>query len=79
MSPDELAETRRTGRVQEGGGGQTRVADPANPDTTRGATVNGQQANMVLDLRVQPGGSNAASSLIEFGRRLGVDVIIKEF
>ena len=35
MSPDELSEMRRTGRVQEGGGGQTRVADPANPNTYR--------------------------------------------
>ena len=37
MNPEELAEMRRTGRVQEGGGGQTRVADPANPDTYRNA------------------------------------------
>ncbi len=33
MSPDELEKMRTTGRVQEGGGGQTRVADPANPNT----------------------------------------------
>ena len=30
MSPQELAKMRNTGHVQEGGGGQTRVADPAN-------------------------------------------------
>ena len=35
MSPEELAKMRKTGRVQEGGGGQTRVADPANPNTYR--------------------------------------------
>lgn len=35
MSPEELAKMRQTGRVQEGGGGQTRVADPANPDAYR--------------------------------------------
>lgn len=28
MHPDELAKMRDTGRVQEGGRGQTRVADP---------------------------------------------------
>jgi hypothetical protein len=37
MSPDELAKMRKTGRVQEGGGGQTRVADPANPNSYRNA------------------------------------------
>lgn len=35
MSPDELAKMKKTGRVQEGAGGQTRVADPANPNTYR--------------------------------------------
>ncbi len=33
MHPDELAKMKKTRRVQEGGGGQTRVADPASPDT----------------------------------------------
>jgi len=37
MSPDELAKMKKTGRVQEGGGGQTRVADPANPNAYRNA------------------------------------------
>jgi len=37
MSPDELAEMKRTARVQEGGGGQTRVADPASPEAHRNA------------------------------------------
>jgi len=46
---------------------------------TRGATVNGRAANMILDLRVQPGGSAAARNLIEFGRRYNVTVIIKEY
>ena len=44
-----------------------------------GATVNDAPANMVLDLRVQPGGAISASSLIEFGRTYGVTVIVKEF
>jgi len=35
MNPKELEKMRSTGRVQEGGGGQTRVADPANPNTYR--------------------------------------------
>lgn len=33
MHPDEAAKMKNTGKVQEGGGGQTRVADPANPNT----------------------------------------------
>ncbi|MDU9020814.1 hypothetical protein [Pseudomonas corrugata] len=46
---------------------------------TNGAKVNGAPANMVLDLRVQPGGSAAANSLIEFGREYNVKVVVKEF
>ena len=37
MSPDELEKMRSTGQVQEGGFGQTRVADPADPNTYRNA------------------------------------------
>jgi RHS repeat-associated protein len=37
MSPSELAKMKQTGLVQEGGGGQTRVADPANPNSYRNA------------------------------------------
>ena len=37
MSPDELAKMKSTGRVQEGGGGQTRVADPSDPNAFRNA------------------------------------------
>jgi len=37
MSPDELDKMRSSGRVQEGGGGQTRVADPADPNAYRNA------------------------------------------
>ncbi|WP_164660361.1 hypothetical protein [Pseudomonas viridiflava] len=46
---------------------------------TNGAKVNGVPANMVLDPRVQPSGSAAAKSLIEFGREYNVKVIVKEF
>jgi RHS repeat-associated protein len=35
MNPLELFKMRKSGKVQEGGGGQTRVSDPANPDTYR--------------------------------------------
>lgn len=35
MSGEELAKMRRSGKVQEGGGGQTRVANPAHPHTYR--------------------------------------------
>lgn len=45
---------------------------------SRGAKVNGQPANMVLDLRVQPGGQDAALSLINYGAENNVNVIIKE-
>jgi hypothetical protein len=37
MNPEELAKMKATGKVQEGGGGQTRVADPANPDAYKNA------------------------------------------
>ncbi len=46
---------------------------------TRGATVDNNPANMILDLRVQPGGSAAAQSLIDYGQQRGVTVIINEF
>lgn len=44
---------------------------------TNGAKVNGLPANMVLDLRVQPGGSAAAKSLIDFGGEYNVRLRIK--
>ena len=47
-------------------------------DLARGHTVNNQQANMILDLRVQPGGKADARSLIQYGRNYGVTVKIKE-
>ena len=43
------------------------------------ATVNGQPTDMVLDLRVQPGGLEAARSLRNYGMQNGVKVVIKEF
>ena len=46
---------------------------------TRGATVNGQPANMILDLRVQPGGAGAAQQLVGYGQKFGVQVIVKEW
>jgi RHS repeat-associated protein len=57
------------GRMQE------HIVDLAS----RGATVNGKAANMILDLRVQPGGAAAAQSLVDFGLKRGVTVIVKEF
>jgi len=44
-----------------------------------GATVDGQPANMVLDLRVQPGGAQDAAPLVQYGQQQGVTVVIKEF
>ena len=46
---------------------------------TRGATVDGNPASMVLDLRVQPGGAVDAASLVQYGQKHGVTVMVKEF
>jgi filamentous hemagglutinin len=46
---------------------------------TRGATVDGKPAQMVLDLRVQPGGAAAAQPLVDFGKQYGVQVTVREF
>jgi hypothetical protein len=45
---------------------------------TRGAMVNGNPGNMILDIRVQPGGAEAAQQLIGYGQNQGVTVIVKE-
>jgi filamentous hemagglutinin len=42
-------------------------------------TVNGQPANMTLDIRVQPGGVAAAQPLIGYGQQFGVNVSIRAF
>jgi len=54
---------------------ESTIDDLAN----NGATVNDQPANMVLDLRVQPGGAQDAQPLINYGRQRGVNVIVKEY
>lgn len=55
---------------------QTHINDLA----TAKATVDGASANMILDLRVQPGGLNdATKSLVNYGYSRGVTVNIKEF
>jgi len=54
---------------------QTHIDDLAY----NGATVDGRPANMVLDLRVQPGGAQDAASLVQYGQQQGVTVLIKEF
>ena len=46
--------------------------------STRSATVNGQRANMILDLRVPPGGRAAAEPLIQYGEKWHVTVRIGE-
>ncbi len=56
-----------------------RMEDHIEDLGTRGATVGGQLATMVLDLRVQPGGAQAAQQLIQFGKQFGVKVIVKEY
>jgi hypothetical protein len=45
----------------------------------RGAMVNDQPANMVLDIRVQPGGEQAAQRLVAYGKQNNVTVVVKEF
>jgi len=57
----------------------TRMQEHIRDLGTRGATVGDNPANMVLDLRVQPGGTGAASSLVPLGERYGVTVNISEF
>jgi len=42
-------------------------------------TVDGISANKILDIRVQPGGFDAAKFLIRFGQERNIPVIIKEF
>ena len=54
---------------------QSHIKDPG----TRGATVDGNPASMVLDLRVQPGGAADAASLIRYGQNYGVTVMVKEY
>ena len=44
-----------------------------------GVTVDGNPANLVLDLRVQPGGTAAAQSLVNYGASRGVTVTIKAY
>ena len=56
-----------------------RTQDAIDELAGSGATVNNQPANLVLDLRVQPGGSYAAQSLINYGNARGVTVVIKEY
>lgn len=53
---------------------QTHIEDLGH----RGATVNGNTANMVLDLRVPVGGREAAEALVDYGRVNNVSVIISE-
>jgi hypothetical protein len=44
-----------------------------------GATLDGRPANLVLDLRVQPGGIGDAQQIVQFGRAKAIDVRVKEF
>ena len=46
---------------------------------TRGATVSSTPAEMILDLRVQPGGFDAARSIESHGRLFDVNVLISEY
>ena len=45
----------------------------------RGATVDDVNADMALDLRVQPGGLNEAEQLKSYAEAAGVEIILKEF
>ncbi|MDN2672281.1 filamentous hemagglutinin N-terminal domain-containing protein [Janthinobacterium sp. SUN026] len=45
----------------------------------RAIKVDGVPANKILDIRVQPGGMDAAKFLIDHGAENGITVIIKEF
>ncbi|MGA4004712.1 DUF6862 domain-containing protein, partial [Ralstonia nicotianae] len=58
---------------------QSRMENVINQLGAGRATVNGVPANMVLDLRVQPGGEAAAQYLVSYGAARGVTVIVKVF
>jgi hypothetical protein len=47
-------------------------------DLGSGMTVGDQPANVILDLRVPPGGASAAEPLISYGKQFGVTPIIRE-
>ncbi|MBB3386679.1 filamentous hemagglutinin, partial [Rhizobium sp. BK609] len=42
-------------------------------------TVDGSPATKILDIRVQPGGIDAAQALVDYGRNQGITVLVKEF
>lgn len=42
-------------------------------------TVDGSPATKILDIRVQPGGVDAAQALVDYGRIQGITVLVKEF
>ena len=48
---------------------------------TDGSTVNGNPANMILDLRVQPGGAVDAQQLVQYAKTnySNVTVVVKEY
>jgi filamentous hemagglutinin len=48
-------------------------------DLDSGIEVGGAPARVILDLRVQPGGLDAAKQLINYGREFNVNVVIREF
>jgi len=56
-----------------------RMKDTIDQLRASGAEVDGNQANMILDLRVQPGGLQDAAPLVQYGQAQQVTVIIKEF
>jgi tetratricopeptide (TPR) repeat protein len=55
---------------------QSHIRDLARTGFTVGTS--GAPAINVLDIRVQPGGFEAAKSLIEYGQQLGLKVVVKE-
>ena len=56
-----------------------RMEDHIDDLGSNGAEVDDNPANMIFDLRAQPGGYNDAMPLIQYGQDRGVTVIIKEF
>jgi hypothetical protein len=44
-----------------------------------GSTVNGNLADLFLDIRVQPGGAQAAQPLIKYGEDRGINVTVTEY
>lgn len=59
-------------------GALSRMKAAINKVAQSGAMVENQPAKLVVDIRVKPSQTNLLESLIEFGRKQGIEVRIAE-